>query len=231
MAKTIINARVIDQALLLGNLPTLASGGVKEIQVKFSFCDLWAGAAKKTAVFFRDPVAVYHAELTDDACLAPWEAFAVPGTVHMGVFAEYEDGTTRTCEALPLTVAQGAITTQTAAPNAPNIYAALEARVRALEAGGSASGGSAAAMLGEVTLYANKWAGENNLYSQVVTISGVTENSQVDLTPSVEQLAIFYNKDLAFVTENEDGVVTVYAIGQKPENDYTIQVTITEVLA
>ena len=45
----------------------------------------------------------------------------------------------------------------------------------------------------------------------------------------MEQLAIFYNKDLTFVTENEDGVVTVYAIGQKPTNDYTIQATITEV--
>jgi hypothetical protein len=51
----------------------------------------------------------------------------------------------------------------------------------------------------------------------------------VDLTPSVEQLTIFHDKDLAFVTENEDGTVTVYAIGQKPENDYTIQATIKEV--
>ena len=41
--------------------------------------------------------------------------------------------------------------------------------------------------------------------------------------------AIFHDKDLAFVTENEDGVVTVYSIGDKPTNDYTIQVSITEV--
>jgi hypothetical protein len=85
------------------------------------------------------------------------------------------------------------------------------------------------ARIGEVTLLANQWVGENNLYSQVVSIESVTEYSQVDLTPSVEQLAIFYEKDLTFVTENEDGVVTVYVIGQKPTNDYTIQVTITEV--
>ena len=101
--------------------------------------------------------------------------------------------------------------------------------------------------IGYVTLLADSWVGESSPYSQVVEvdgmaevnggvtenigIGGVTENSQVDLTPSVEQLAIFHNKDLAFVTENEDGIVTVYAIGQKPENDYTIQVTITEVTA
>lgn len=80
-----------------------------------------------------------------------------------------------------------------------------------------------------VELAADAWVGEGNLYSQVVTIDGVTEYSQVDLTPSIEQLVVFYEKDLGFVTENEDGVVTVYAIGQRPENDYTIQVTITEV--
>lgn len=90
------------------------------------------------------------------------------------------------------------------------------------------SAGSTAS-IGVVELPAARWTGEDNLYSQVVSIEGVTENSQVDLTPSVEQLVIFYEKDLTFVTENDGGTVTVYAIGQKPEHDYTIQVTITEV--
>lgn len=85
------------------------------------------------------------------------------------------------------------------------------------------------ASIGVVELLADNWVGSDNLHSQVVSIDGVTENSQVDLTPSVEQLVVFYEKDLTFVTENEGGVVTVYAIGQKPTNDYVIQVTITEV--
>lgn len=85
------------------------------------------------------------------------------------------------------------------------------------------------AIIGEVTLLSEKWVGSGNLHSQVVSIDGVTKNSQVDITPSVEQLVVFHEKDLTFVTENEDGVVTVYAIGQRPTNDYTIQVTITEV--
>ena len=88
---------------------------------------------------------------------------------------------------------------------------------------------AAPSRIGYVTILAEKWVGEESPYSQVVTVSGVTKNSQVDLTPNVDQLSIFHHKDLAFVTENDDGVVTVYAIGQKPENDYTIQVTITEV--
>lgn len=86
------------------------------------------------------------------------------------------------------------------------------------------------AKIGVVELPASAWVGDGNTYSQIVTINGVTPNSQVDLTPSVEQLRVFYDKSLAFVAENEDGVVTVYAIGQKPENDYTMQVTITEVV-
>lgn len=85
--------------------------------------------------------------------------------------------------------------------------------------------------IGTATLLASAWKGDTSPYSQVVAIEGVTANSQVDLTPSVEQLAVFHNKDLAFVTENDNGVVTVYAIGDKPTNDYTIQVTITEVYA
>ena len=85
------------------------------------------------------------------------------------------------------------------------------------------------ARIGWVTLLAEAWEGAENLYHQVVTIEGVTENSQVDLTPDVQQLAIFYEKDITFVTENANGIVTVYVIGQKPANDYTIQATITEV--
>lgn len=85
------------------------------------------------------------------------------------------------------------------------------------------------ARIAYVDLLAENWVGNASPYSQVVEIEGVTENTQVDLTPSIEQLITFYDKDLGFVTENEDGIVTVYAIGQKPANDYTIQVTMTEV--
>lgn len=80
-----------------------------------------------------------------------------------------------------------------------------------------------------IDLPSSAWVGEESPYSQVVSIDGVTHNSLVDLQPSVEQLAIFHEKDVAFTTENEDGVVTVFAIGDRPRNDYTIQATVTEV--
>lgn len=81
----------------------------------------------------------------------------------------------------------------------------------------------------DVYLPSSGWVGDASPYSQVVTIEGATVNSQVDLTPSIEQLTIFHQKDLTFVAENENGVVTVYALGDKPTNDYTIQATVTEV--
>ena len=81
-----------------------------------------------------------------------------------------------------------------------------------------------------VHLSASGWLGEDGFYSQVVDLDGITEYSQVDLKPSAEQLAIFHEKDIGFSTENEDGIVTVYVIGDKPTNDYTMQVSITEVV-
>lgn len=82
-----------------------------------------------------------------------------------------------------------------------------------------------------VTIYADKWEqADDARYYQVVTVDNamITANSKIDLQPSPEQLTIFHKKDLAFVTENEDGVVSVFCVGQVPQNDYTIQATVTE---
>lgn len=87
----------------------------------------------------------------------------------------------------------------------------------------------AASVITTVTLLASRWTAASGYYYQTVSINGVTENSKVDLLPSIEQLAIFHEKDLAFVTENVGGTVTVYALGDKPANNYTMQVSITEV--
>ena len=93
--------------------------------------------------------------------------------------------------------------------------------------GGSGTG----VKLTTITLYADSWKGATSPYSQVVAVEGVSVNSMVNLQPSVEQLEIFHDKDLAFVTENEEGVVTVFAIGDKPASEYTIQATLMEVNA
>ena len=87
----------------------------------------------------------------------------------------------------------------------------------------------------------DNWTAENVLdpsgnvigvrYGQVVNVNNanITPNSKVDLQISSEQMVVFYEKDLAFVAENEDGVVTIYCIGQIPENNYRLQATVTEI--
>ena len=94
---------------------------------------------------------------------------------------------------------------------------------------GPGSAKSTTTRLSQITILADAWEGDESPYSQVVTVDGTTAYSKVDLQPSVEQLALWHQKDLAFVAENEDGVITVYAIGDKPANDYVVQVTVTEV--
>ena len=83
-----------------------------------------------------------------------------------------------------------------------------------------------------ITLYADKWTqvSGKEMWYQEVEIDGVTPRSKVDLQLNAEQIAAFYEKDLALVTENNNGTITVYSIGRKPESTWTIQATVSEVL-
>lgn len=91
-----------------------------------------------------------------------------------------------------------------------------------------------------VTLLASNWTESTDENGDIipkswcqVVLQGseyITECSKVDLQPSVTQLAIFHEKDLSFVAENDGGVITVFCVGQKPTNDYTIQSTVMEVV-
>lgn len=80
-----------------------------------------------------------------------------------------------------------------------------------------------------IFLPAYGWTEATNIYSQVVTVSGATENSKVDIYPTPEQLVELQNTGVTLVAVNEDGVVTVYALNNKPTSDYNMQVTLTEV--
>lgn len=224
---------------------------INGIRCQFEFRSDW-GAFKTTVAFARGHI--YPATenpqtipaLLDDnnECIVPPEIISERGEFSIGLFGENDDGRIVTnwlyyktqlgCYDVltppnPPTPSEydkilGALNNKSSIDHTHDEYVTNDYLLETLKSN------IKAAKIGEVTLLASAWKGENNLYSQVVNIEGVTENSQVDLTPDVQQLAIFYNKDISFVTENDGGVVTVYVIGQKPINDYTIQVTITEVI-
>lgn len=97
-----------------------------------------------------------------------------------------------------------------------------------------------AGKIASVTIYANLWeqmtdetgAAIAHRYYQYVTIDNatITPHSKIDLQPTPEDLLVFYEKDLTFMAINADGQVRICVIGQMPTQDYTFQVTVTEVV-
>ena len=89
--------------------------------------------------------------------------------------------------------------------------------------------GASATKITEISAPVDNWKGAISPYSQVVEVDGVSVNSKVDIQLSVEQMEIFHDQDIAFTTENNGGMVTLYAIGDKPVADCVFHATITEV--
>lgn len=72
------------------------------------------------------------------------------------------------------------------------------------------------------------WTGADGKYSQIIELEGITGHSRLDLQPNVDMLAEFKQLGLAFVTENNSGVITVYSVGNMPLKSYKMQATIVE---
>ena len=65
-------------------------------------------------------------------------------------------------------------------------------------------------------------------YGQVIALDGITKYSRLDLQPDADMLAEFQQLNLVFVTENKDGIITAYSVGDMPLKSYTMQATIVE---
>ena len=86
-----------------------------------------------------------------------------------------------------------------------------------------------------VTLYADSWEpveGTEDTYCQVVNVNNavITPNSKVDLQLTPNQLCDCTSSGIALTAVNTDGLVTVYSVGDKFENDETISATVSEVV-
>jgi hypothetical protein len=217
----------------------VVGGSQNYLYAQFDFCEDWDGE-QQYAVFTGD-LKTFRIPIVNGECEVPWEMLLTKR-----FFVGCEAGQRITSNAAEVVVHPCGAPEETDTPRKPtptlqnqigdladlktkatgNLVAAIN------EVFGMCKGTISATSpvsIASITLLASAWVGSENLYSQVVSIDGVTENSQVNLTPSVEQLAIFYEKDITFITENDGGVVTIYVIGQKPANDYTIQASIVEV--
>lgn len=93
----------------------------------------------------------------------------------------------------------------------------------------SAGGGGSVPKLTTITIFAENWIENGNLWSQVVTCNGVDVYSKLDLQPTPTQIIELQDAEISLIATNSNGVVTIYAIGDKPQTDMTMQVLITEV--
>lgn len=80
-----------------------------------------------------------------------------------------------------------------------------------------------------ITMLASNWNDDGDIWSQVVTCNGVSANSKLDLQPTPAQLVELQDSEISLMATNNNGVVTIYAIGDKPTSDTTMQILITEV--
>ena len=211
-------ARVIEK-------PSRITSGTVGLPIEFTFDSQWKGL-RKVAVFKAGDI-IKVVDNPEAGTIVPWEVLEKPNVwLYVGVYGTNADGSI----VIPTTWTNVSVIQVGVNPDGdpsteptPDIWQTMMNYFASLVAKPSAR-------ITEIDLLASAWTGTDGLYSQVVDIDGISTKSQVDLQPSAEQLALFHEKDIAFVTENEYGVVKVYVIGDKPTRDYTMQVSITEVV-
>ena len=75
------------------------------------------------------------------------------------------------------------------------------------------------------------WTGSGP-YTQTVTITGITVNSKVDIQMDATALGVLIDSGTSAIwIENNNGTLTAKALGEKPNANLSVQVTITEVYA
>lgn len=90
---------------------------------------------------------------------------------------------------------------------------------------------STAVKLTSISAPLANWKGAISPFSQVVDVDGISNNSVINLQLPIDQLEALRSKEIAFTTSNDNGIVTLYAIGDKPDTDLVFQATLTEVVA
>lgn len=83
----------------------------------------------------------------------------------------------------------------------------------------------------EITLAADDWTGDTSPYTQTLEIPNASPTSQINLHPTTEQIIDLQNQNITLTVGNNNGIVTFYAINNKPAADYNIVITITDALS
>ena len=124
-----------------------------------------------------------------------------------------------TCEAL-------GITPDTGTPN--DALVALNEKANSA----FAKANSAVQKAKTLSLPTASWSGSASPYTQTVTIAGTTAKSKVDIQMDATALGVLIDSGTSAIwIENNNGTLTAKALGEKPNSNLSVQVTITEVSA
>lgn len=83
-------------------------------------------------------------------------------------------------------------------------------------------------LLVTITLSAADWSGTQSPYVQTVSVAEDLSDRHVALLPDKQVLFQLFTNGTALTTENNGETVTVYAIGNKPEFDMTMQAALSK---
>lgn len=81
-----------------------------------------------------------------------------------------------------------------------------------------------------IELPAALWSNDASPYTMTLDVPYVTENSCVNLCLSYDNITAGISENYTLAVVNNNGVVTFYAIGDKPVSNIRLQVQVAEVL-
>ena len=231
----------------------LTSGMVQAVPVRFCFSPEW-DSLDRTAVFTAGSVSVSCLLGAENECFIPWECLRVAGThlrvgvygtraqevvlptvsCSLGLVCTGAQPTENTPEEPTATLVQTLLTeTKAAVAAADALRADAEAgrfngeRGEKGDRGEKGEIGDAGCRLGSITLTAVGWSGSQP-FTQGAELAGLTAQTMVELRPTARQLAALRQQGVRSLTAaNEDGALTIYALGAAPQTDLTLQVSLT----
>lgn len=79
-----------------------------------------------------------------------------------------------------------------------------------------------------VVIPAASWVGTGP-YSQTLTIDSATASTKFDIQADIDTMSTILNNGYCMSIKNDNGLITIYAIGAKPSVDLNVQFLLTEV--
>ena len=79
-----------------------------------------------------------------------------------------------------------------------------------------------------ITVYADAWQGQDNVYTQPVYIKNLKKNEIVEVLPTALQDELLNDIDTVIFVKNDDGAATAYAVGYIPDINFNFNVSVTE---